>query len=271
MVQAVVNESRPVDYALVKRLQQEVEMLKALLKRVVQSQQPAGGGGGAGGGGAVSVNAAVFNAKLKQASSAAEIGELLNLPGGGGGGSGSGAGSQMGSPHSGRNSRAYSPDTTRGGSDGGGLSASAGAEGGGGLEYIMSLEKALNQEQIHSQHLGKKNETLIKELEELKAQNLQLQHLQQGGHITAARMGLPGSSSPAPLSKQGSLSNLHADAAQVRQAVEAVQALLRENNKLAEQLEQVQKTMKKFFKFQIEEEDLKKNLEAVRYLLTAVP
>lgn len=36
-------------------------------------------------------------------------------------------------------------------------------------QYIESLEKALNKEQIHAQHLAQKNETLIKELEELKA------------------------------------------------------------------------------------------------------
>lgn len=35
--------------------------------------------------------------------------------------------------------------------------------------YIESLEKALNKEQTHAQHLAQKNETLIKELEELKA------------------------------------------------------------------------------------------------------
>lgn len=35
--------------------------------------------------------------------------------------------------------------------------------------YVETIEKALNKEQIHSQHLTQKNETLIKELEELKS------------------------------------------------------------------------------------------------------
>ena len=38
MVQAMVNESRPVDYELVKKLQQEISLLKGLIKRLVQSQ-----------------------------------------------------------------------------------------------------------------------------------------------------------------------------------------------------------------------------------------
>ena len=50
MVQAIVNESRPVDHKLVKRLQQEIDMLKSLVKRLMQSQQiqqhPSTGGAG---------------------------------------------------------------------------------------------------------------------------------------------------------------------------------------------------------------------------------
>jgi hypothetical protein len=269
MVQAVVNESRPVDYALVKRLQQEVEMLKALLKRVVQSQNP---GSNSAAGGAVNVNTAIFNAKLKQASSAAEIGELLNVSGGGGNTSvagGPGTGMSMGSPYGARNpSRTFSPDVARGGSGGSGGQGSD--EAGGGLEYVMSLEKALNQEQIHAQHLNKKNETLIKELEELKFQNMQLQHQQQGGPpllrgaaLSGGGLGAIGHTSPAPLTKQISINSLAITSGQVTQVIDSVQGLLKENSRVLEQVDQVQKIMKKFFKFQIEEEDMKKSLETV--------
>ena len=63
MVQAIVNESRPVDYALVKRLQQEVEMLKALVKRLVQAQN---------------IGNSMINMKLKQANTVADLNTLVN-------------------------------------------------------------------------------------------------------------------------------------------------------------------------------------------------
>jgi hypothetical protein len=139
----------------------------------------------------------------------------------------------------------------------------------------MSLEKALNQEQIHAQHLGKKNETLIKELEELKFQNMQL--MQSNQSLYGPRGGGPpgagassgggsaagGAATPVPLTKQVSINSLNITAAQVAQVIGSVQALLKENNKLVEHCEQTQKVMKKFFKFQIEEEDMKKSLEQV--------
>lgn len=277
MVQAVVNESRPVDYALVKRLQQEVEMLKSLVKRLVQAQGPAGGTGG--GGGVVSVNAAIFNAKLKQANTAADLSELVAGNGSGSGGVGSSvrsSGGHVGSPFSAPSPGRYSPDMSQqmyaAGAAVEGVAGSAPmAPEGGGLEYVMSLEKALNQEQINSQHLAKKNETLIKELEELKFQNMQLQ--QQTGQLAVggARGGgsvgsvgsAPGYSTPAPLTKQISINSLAITSGQVTQVIESVQALLKENSKLLEHTEQVQKIMKKFFKFQIEEEEMKKSLETV--------
>ena len=154
----------------------------------------------------------------------------------------------------------------------------AGTPAGGGLEYVISLEKALNQEQIHAQHLGKKNETLIKELEELKFQNMQLVHSNQtlygtntrgsaaGGGVGGAVGSATGSAAP-PLVKQVSINSLDITAGQVAQVISSVQALLKENSKLLEQCETTQKVMKKFFKFQIEEEDMKKGLEQVRGLL----
>jgi hypothetical protein len=285
MVQAVVNETRPVDYALVKRLQQEVEMLKSLLKRMVQSQNPNNGAGNA----AANINAAIFNAKLKQASSASDFNELLNSGSGvGGGNAGHGTaqdpggynanmgnsvgGSHMSSPYTSAMSPGrYSPEQTGTASS---ATAAAGAPAGGGLEYVMSLEKALNQEQIHAQHLGKKNETLIKELEELKFQNMQL--VQNNQTLYGTRGGAPGggasagygsaasAATPAPLVKQVSINSLDITAAQVAQVISSVQALLKENTKLFEHCEQTQKVMRKFFKFQIEEEDMKKSLEQVR-------
>ena len=42
------------------------------------------------------------------------------------------------------------------------------------MEYVISLEEALNVEQVNCQHVMKKNETLIKELEALKFENMRL-------------------------------------------------------------------------------------------------
>lgn len=254
MVQAVINETRPVDYAMVKRLQQEIEMLKSLLKRVVQSQTTGGGAQGN----------AQFNAMLKQANTAADLQDLLGAAPGSNVNAGNGANSG-GSSRSGSNSPQMFRPAPFYGADGG--DGQSNVPPGGGLEYVISLEKALNQEQIHSQHLAKKNETLIKELEELKFQNLQLQS-SQGGHFGGATaMGhSPGPYNPPPLAKAISVNSLAITAPQVTQVITSVQSLLKENAKLYEQNDQVQKTMKKFFKFQIEEEDLKLKLETVSCL-----
>ena len=257
MVQAVINETRPVDYALVKRLQQEVEMLKSLLKRVVQSQ-----GGINGTNGATAGSPGQFQAKLKQATTTSDFQDLFTSPAQSY--TTSGASSPMMHLSSSYTGGVASAEGTGAGA-GHALQRQASHSGeapaGGGLEYVISLEKALNQEQIHSQHLNKKNETLIKELEELKFQNMQLT---QGG----GNPGLHRASSfvAPPLTKSISINSLAITTAQVNQVITSVQALLGENAKLLEQSEQVQKIMKKFFKFQIEEEDMKAKMEGVSHL-----
>jgi len=258
MVQAVINETRPVDYALVKRLQQEVEMLKSLLKRVVQSQ-----GGINGGNGAVAGSPGQFQAKLKQATTTSDFQDLFTSPAQS---YTSGASSPMmhlSSSYTGGVASADGPGAGAGPAQQRQASHSGDAPAGGGLEYVISLEKALNQEQIHSQHLNKKNETLIKELEELKFQNLQLTQSGSGG----GNPGLNRASSfiAPPLTKSISINSLAITTAQVNQVITSVQGLLSENAKLLEQSEQVQKIMKKFFKFQIEEEDMKAKMEGVSW------
>lgn len=253
MVQAVINETRPVDYALVKRLQQEVEMLKSLLKRVVQSQ-----GGGNNGNLAVSGSPGQFQAKLKQATSTSDFQDLFTSPSPLMQSNTSGSSSPM--MHL---SSSYSHGVAAGAdqqhaSQQRQSTHSSDVPAGGGLEYVISLEKALNQEQIHSQHLNKKNETLIKELEELKFQNMQLNQGQGAGLHRSSSFVAP------PLNKSISINSLAITSAQVTQVISSVQALLGENTKLIEQTEQAQKVMKKFFKFQIEEEDMKHKMEAVR-------
>lgn len=286
MVLAVINETRPVDYALVKRLQQEIEMLKSLLKRVVASQSSGGGGGGGSNG----QGNATFNAMLKQASTTADLQDLLgaNPTSGNAGNVGNSGGSSAGSSanRSGNNSPyAFNPSQFQGAAPVG-EDQQGSVPPGGGLEYVISLEKALNQEQIHSQHLAKKNETLIKELEELKFQNMQLLSSGNaqfsglgggsgGGSGAGTGMLSPGPYAAPPLTKAISINSLAITAAQVTQVITSVQSLLKENAKLYEQNDQVQKTMKKFFKFQIEEEDLKLKLESVSlftvyFLLTAL-
>ena len=298
MVQAIVNESRPVDYALVKRLQQEVEMLKALVKRLVQAQNTGN---------------SMINMKLKQANTVADLNTLVNntdissiitttnnssnsntssnstkhnvlykngqidspFPGGSPGRvyspdpdrtqlTGNNNSEQTTTPLSGHHNNTTTTTTTTNntGNNAGNSNSTAHSS----LEYVISLEKALNQEQIHSQHLSKKNETLIKELEGLKFQNIQLvhnnQHLYGGGGSSGGSV-KEGVNAPHPLSKSISVNNLNITKGQVEQVTQSIHGLVSENRRLLDQTESIQKTMKKFFKFQIEEEDMKKSCEQV--------
>lgn len=287
MVQAIVNESRPVDYALVKRLQQEVEMLKALVKRLVQAQNTGN---------------SMINMKLKQANTVADLNTLVNntdisniITTNNSSNSSSNStkhnvvykNGKLDSPFPGGSpGRVCSPEPDRTqltvnnnseqtttplsnhhnnttNNNAGNTNSTAHSS----LEYVISLEKALNQEQIHSQHLSKKNETLIKELEGLKFQNIQLvhnnQHLYGSGGNNSGGSGKEGVNTPHPLSKSISVNNLNITKGQVEQVTQSIQGLVSENRRLLEQTEGIQKTMKKFFKFQIEEEDMKKSCEQV--------
>jgi hypothetical protein len=255
MVQAVINETRPVDYALVKRLQEEVEMLKSMLRRLVQQQ-----------GGIInssSINTLGF--QIKQATSTSEIQDLLcttpsnELP----------SNKQL-------IATTLSPGSLRLNGTEGIAATSSGSkdteevtESSGGLAYIIALEKSLNQEQIHSKHLAQKNSTLIKELEELKFHNLKMINDRSGNTGNGNRS----SGDPIPphaITKSLSINNLAISPSQVAQVIESVRALQTENAKLHENIDNVQKTLKKFFKFQIEEDDMKQKLEAVSTYLENV-
>lgn len=127
---------------------------------------------------------------------------------------------------------------------------------GGGLEYIISLEKALNREQVHAQHLMQKNETLIKELEELKLQNMQMSFASQrpltGNHTTTINT-----------SNNSSALGLQLPEAEIRQVVDSVHQLLQQNDALYLHTDTIQKVMKKFFKYQIEEEEMKEEMNKI--------
>lgn len=277
MVQAVINESRPVDHALVQRLQQEIGMLKSLVKRLAQQQQ--------------------------SPQQQLQLGSPSKSSGGGGGGRGIGIANidQNGKPFPspGRINSATNTSTTgtATGTVEAGMSAAArdaalGEGGGGKVGYITSLEKALNKEQIHSQHLQKKNETLIKELEALKFENMRLFGNAAAAAATGADVGSgydAGSEAAAkffsdrphynltqqqPSGSNSGGSGLHVDVdagdlslgelriskAQAAQVVDSVQALSMEHTELWSKTDAMQKTLKKFFKFQIEEEEMKQQL-----------
>jgi hypothetical protein len=135
-------------------------------------------------------------------------------------------------------------------------------QAGGGLEYVISLEKALNKEQIHAQHLSKKNETLIKEIEELKFNNMQLNLAQQPLQRPIS------SSQGRPFSRNGS-GNVDLSAhVNTLTTVSDVFKSFDENISTAYQFhDSIQKVMKKFFKFQMEEEEMKQELNKVRLSL----
>lgn len=231
MVRTVINESRPVDYAVVKKLQTELEVLRSLVRRVI-------GIAGAdnvrghllGGGGDVSEAERTYLAQaLKDAGAS---GPIISA-----------------SPMKAAVSKSVTSLTHLQREDQDEHTHST-AEAGSSLEYVMSLEKALNKEQVHAQHLTKKNETLIKELEELKMTNMQLTYPKnQSSH-----------SHSTPIVDNGAL---NIPDAEVKQVMSAVKLLMKQNEELLGHTEQIQKVMKRFFKFQLEEEDMKAELNRV--------
>jgi hypothetical protein len=129
------------------------------------------------------------------------------------------------------------------------------AEQGSTLEYVISLEKALNKEQVHAQHLTKKNETLIKELEELKLTNMQLTYQQrkEEGPGSGVRSG----------NTDEADDSRNFDSKQMKDLLDSVKDVVKQNETMAAQTEQIQKVVKKFFKFQLEEEEMKTELNKV--------
>ncbi len=274
MVQATINESRPVDHALVQRLQQEVMMWRGLMSKIVQIptvassiQQHSGLG----------VGGVYFN-DMEQQTLISTLRECSLL--------GVGVTGDNAAPPSGYQSPGKGPNVGhRRNTNYMDTSTSPFVEGykgnipdsqqqqqyvqqdvvpGGGLEYIISLEKALNKEQTHAQHLTKKNETLIKELEELKLQNMQLNfHNQRLSSIGIGDNISQNQSQQNPSSQQYP-SGITIPESEIKQVVDSVHALLHQNDTLYQYTDSIQKTMKKFFKYQIEEDEMKEEMTKVR-------
>jgi hypothetical protein len=138
---------------------------------------------------------------------------------------------------------------------------------------VISLEKALNKEQVQSQHLVTKNESLIKELEELKAQNMQLtflnQKLMQDPQFVPATNRTAAAAAVAPTQAAVTSTNsprkgLLLPEAEVKKVIDSVQDLLQQNDIFQQQFDAVQKVMRKFFKYQIEEDEMKDEVLKVR-------
>lgn len=270
MVQATINETRPVDHEMVKRLQQELDSLKLLLKKVMEQNQQyqsmndnaALGGFGAG----MSANESGLN------SSGVFGGPMLSMQ------------SPNYKKQPGKSNGAVTTATTN-------TSWDQGSD----LNTIASLEKALNKEQIQSQHLQQKNETLIKELEELKNSHLQL-IMHQNQEYFHHRNNDPNNymdpnyryrTNPNSLEEdptgrnyfdKGNSGNSRVNAvqpvvqqvepalppgtmpitqAEATQVLDSVHSLVNQNEVLWEQCDAIQKIMKKFYKFQLEEDEMK--------------
>eukprot|EP01039_Chlorochromonas_danica_P001837 gene1837-2010_t len=289
MVQAVINESRPVDYAVVKKLQQDVEVFKGLLQRVVglaeedrvrSLLQPTSGLSeserlylsqamrGNGNAPMRSSSPTKPDPTSTMSSKAALLNKSINT-------STSIFNAEQQQQHQQQQQqqqyREEDQEQQGGGSasSAGSASASGGVEKGSGLEYVISLEKALNKEQVHAQHLTKKNETLIKELEELKMINMRLscgQQLQESDLLylnTATYSGRAGSGSSTSTGVNKNTSSGPLPPNEVKEAMDSVKQLVRQTSDLIHSTEQIQKVVKRFFKFQLEEEDMKKELTKI--------
>jgi len=239
MVQAILNETRPVDHALVKRLQLEVpQTLKTLLKKVLEHHKI----------NSVSVlasneskstsdvetfmtptrNNAYNNALLSPAKPVQHSNAVNNAQK-----SGESIEEKGFFMTAGSDSVPNNPNSHLVVLSSGPISVSNAAI------YIESLEKALNKEQIHAQHLTQKNETLIKELEELRQSAHSKQQLRE-------QLSVPGCVVLSP--------------PECQQVMSAVREAVSRQAELWGRLDSLQKVMKKFFKFQIEEDDMKQQI-----------
>lgn len=268
MVQAVLNETRPVDHALVQRLQAEVESLKAALKKLLElNSANANKESGAG-----------FALPLNQVSNLSASYGKLSL-------------SEMASSHISNlvsNAAQTGPNTT--------MLQPLNPIGGGSvrssldLNTVGSLEKALNKEQSAAQHLLQKNETLIRELEALKAKHYQLilhqdelvsasqsrfdaqqrdrserrkqqrdddEEEEEDGYDSSRRAQKPGAIPP----PQPNM--VHITPSQASQVQRAVEVLSTENASVWGAVDSLQGVMKRFFKYELEEDDMRDQCAAV--------
>lgn len=244
MVQATSNESRPVDHAMVTRLKEEVEILRSLLRKVVVATDCTGQ--------TLRNHALNWSDPERQLLFTAmkdlpsvNISVNSDLPN-----NSTFSSDQMTSfPSNNTSSKQFEGSSHTHGQ--------GTPPPGGGLEYIISLERALNKEQVHAQHLTQKNETLIKELEELKYVNMQL-----------SMQTNPSSSRQTPVHQPSHSEGLQLPEKEVKQVVDSVHLLLQQHETMVTNHEQIQKIMKKFFQFKIEEDEMKEQMMKVIFLLS---
>lgn len=264
MIQATINEFRPVDHAVVKRLQQENELLRVLVRKLyeesgfsgslrqviasptfeslglVQQLPPAIMSGIASPGPAASLSQRRqqqdISTSMSQFPASQTSPSLPNSPA--------------------KKTVQSSQSLTSIGVDASNQESR--------LEYILSLERALNKEQVHAQHLSKKNETLIKELEAMKLMNMQLSCPPSG----AASSMLGGNMGTSTGANHSQMAEWCSTVMQIPETVvgdlnTSVMDMIRHNEELVAHTDQLQKVMQKFFKFQIEEDEMKRDVLAV--------
>lgn len=268
MVQAMVNESRPVDYELVKKLQQEISLLKGLIKRLVQSQS----------------KEAIRSSHIPSTISSDLINQVL------------GDGQLLSNGH---HALGLLPDDaatalTADINPVDQLSSSKAAvesdTAGSTLEYVISLENTLKRARLDSHQLVERNETLMREIECLKLQNMQLlqvskntsraniTHGEESINVRSTRDGgnrvsrskLGSSDDRDPIDESATDERNILDKAMRRQVIQSLHALLAENQSLHQIADVVQQTIKKFFKFQIEEEQMREQVDASFRALTGI-
>lgn len=204
MVQAVINETRPVDHAMVQRLQKELEHLRSLLRQLTAERGAAGMNmqPGMGGGGTAlwdAANAAVWGV-------------------GGGGGGGGGVG---------------------------GMDANYEMEnqgGNNGNQIVESLKRSLLQERERGDNISRELtawKSKCSNMEnQLQMQHQQLQQQQQSFDMQQSQK------------QQGS-----------QEALRILEGYKVQSSRMWEHVSNLQKTFKRFFKFEIEEDDMKQQVE----------
>lgn len=269
MVQAMINESRPVDYELVKKLQQEISLLKGLIKRLVQSQSQS--------------KEAIKSGHISSTISSDLIHQVL------------GDGQLLSNGH---HALSLLPDdaATALTADTNSVDqlpnskAVVESDTGSTLEYVISLENTLKRARLDSHQLVEKNETLMREIECLKLQNMQLlqvsknnsraniAHGEESINVRSTRDGgsrvsrskLGSSDDRDPIDESAADERNALDKAMRRQVIQSLHALLTENQSLHQISDGVQQTIKKFFKFQIEEEQMREQVDASFRALTGI-
>jgi hypothetical protein len=226
MVQATINETRPVDHELVQRLQREVDHLRTMLRQLSD-----------GLGGATSTLGNTGPGSSSHVAAAGGVQNLLLAPS-----------SSIG-------------DTSRGGSPTSTSEYNANmvgnAAGAGPGAMLLSLEMQLNLEREKNLALEKDNEQLKLELARYKSRGHSAISNTNGRQQSASR------SRPAPPQPPP---GVHFNAVKVKEcetAVHVLSGLSEQNTALWSSLEKIQTSMQEFFGFVIEEDVLKDRLKAV--------